>query len=115
MLDGEVPVLEANNYEKYKYQVEMWAKKCGLELNLPNDQPSNIKIKIYKEIKEEVKTEQGVTKLMKVIAKALIGEKEIKTKNEDFTGDLLPMGCILVKMPPKCPQVSSPHTPFLNI
>ena len=53
----EVPVFKADNYEKYKYQVEMWAKVCGLEkmkqapilwLDPPNDHLSNIKIKFIK-------------------------------------------------------------------
>ena len=41
-----------------------------LWMNLPSDHPSEIKTKIFQEIKEELKTEQGVTKLLEVMAKA---------------------------------------------
>jgi len=74
-----VPVFKGNNYEMYEHQVEVWAEVCGVEkkkqasilwLNLPDDHASDIKAKIYDEMKEDLKTEAGVTKFLGIMAKA---------------------------------------------
>ena len=74
-----VPTFKADNYEMYESQVEVWAEVCGIDktkqasvlwLTLPDDHASDIKAKIYNEIKAELKTETGVTKFLEVMAKA---------------------------------------------
>ena len=74
-----VPTFKADNYEMYAIQVEVWAEFCGIDktkqasvlwLTLPDDHASNIKAKIYNEIKAKLKTETGVTKFLEVMAKA---------------------------------------------
>ena len=76
-----VPVFKMDNYEMYEYehQVEVWADVCGVEktkqasilwLSLPDEHASDIKTKIYNEIKDDLKTEQGVVKFLGVMAKA---------------------------------------------
>ena len=74
-----VPVFKGDNYEMYEHQVEVWAEVCGVEkvkqasilwLSLPDEHASDIKAKIYNEIKDDLKTEAGVTKFLEVMAKA---------------------------------------------
>ena len=74
-----VPVFRADNYEMYEHQVEVWVDVCGIEktkqasvlwLTLPDDHSSDIKAKIYNEIKDDLKTDVGVTKFLEVMAKA---------------------------------------------
>ena len=74
-----VPMFKADNYEMYESQVEVWAEVCGIDktkqasvlwLTLPDDHASDIKAKIYNEIKDDLKTETGVTKFLAVMAKA---------------------------------------------
>ena len=74
-----VPVFKGENYEMYEHQVEVWAEVCGVEkakqasilwLTLPDDHASDIKAKIYNEIKDDLKTDEGVTKFLGVMAKA---------------------------------------------
>jgi len=74
-----VPVFKGVNYESYEQQVEMWVEVCGVEkekqatilwLHLSDEHASDIKTKIYNEIKAEMKTETGVKKFIEVMAKA---------------------------------------------
>ena len=80
MSEVPTPVFKMDNYKMYECQVEVCAEVCGLEkkkqalvlwLNLPDDHASDIKYKIYNEVKNNLKTDQGVVKFMEVMAKAL--------------------------------------------
>ena len=73
------PKFKMDNYKMYEIEVEMWTEMCEVEkkkqamvlwMDFPRDHPSEINTKICQEIKEELKTEQGVTKLLEVMAKA---------------------------------------------
>ena len=75
-----LPMFKGDNYKMYEHQVEVWAEVCGVEktkqasilwLTLPDEYASDIKAKKFNEIKDNLKTEEGVTNFLGIIAKAL--------------------------------------------
>ena len=90
MSEIPVPVFKDNNFEMYKQQVEKWARISGVDkekqaailwLTLPDESASDIKTKIYKEIKEELKKEVGVQMLLNIMAEAFKPAKQSQVQD----------------------------------
>ena len=66
----------AETYEQYKIEVKLWQIVCGLDknkqvivlwLNLPQNDASDIKVKIFNEIEAEMNTDDGVKRYLEVM------------------------------------------------
>ena len=87
-----VPVFRKGNFEMYKWQVELWAEVCGEDKDkqaamlwhaLPDEDVENIKTKIYKEMKDDLRREVGVKKLFPTTSKLLnIMARVLKTSKQ---------------------------------
>jgi len=87
-----VPVFKDGNFEMFEKQVEEWARRSGVDkkkqaailwLWLPDENAENIKTKIYNEMKDDLKKEVGVQKLLDRMAKAFKTTKQSQVKGEE--------------------------------